>query len=138
MRIFEAFTETIRRKAREENDSCAICHTSLPPDSAADLHSGTGLHLYRKNPSKDSKFIATSTIEGHKTMKGRTVSSKIWPYDTKTDGVLVCILCYDELWRIASAEARLRGYREPTPQIVADVTLFAIARGKPLVYDLID
>lgn len=139
MRIYEAFSEGLRRLARAKTDSCAICHIVIPPDGAYDDHSATGLHLHRKNTKNGPKFIATSTAEGHKAMRGRAIDLRIWPYGTETDGVIVCLDCHKELGRVARAEANLRGYHGSAvpPQIMAEVTAFAVKRGKPLSFELI-
>lgn len=138
------FPESVRRKEIEKADGCAVCREPFPPDAYVELHSATGLHLVLDKKSNQTRFIVTDPPLGHKALKGKSLSARVFKMgDTREhDGFCVCPECHDHLKLSALEEARQRDPKfkgnVPPPQINEEVTLAMVKRGKPMVYHKIN
>lgn len=121
----------------EKATHCGICNDLFRPDSYRELHSETSLHLERKG----DKYLVTDPPKGHKFLKGKLVSLGVYrPEEDKvSDGVCLCVVCHDEIKRIALAESRYRDAdfrgNTPTPKVLEEITNFFVNRKKPIVYE---
>lgn len=134
------FPESIRRKEIERAVGCAVCKDPFPPGAYIEMHSATSLHLVLDKKSIDLRYIVTDPPLGHEILRGKSISAKVFKLgDTrKHDGFCLCPVCHDELKRVALAEARHRNPNfkgnAPPPQVIEEVTLTMIKRGRPIVY----
>lgn len=134
------FPERIRRREIEKAAGCAVCRQPFLPDSYIELHSATGLHLVLDEDSDQTRFIVTDPPQGHQYLKGRSISAKAYKMGDRRrhDGFCVCPECHDGLKLKALDEARRRDPKfrgnVPPPQVMEDVTLEMVKRGKPIVF----
>lgn len=138
-----AFPERVRRREIEKAAGCAVCKDPFPPGAYIEMHSATSLHLVRDKKSIQPRFIVTDPPLGHETLRGKSINARVFKMgDTRQhDGFCLCPVCHDELKRVALAEARLRNPKfkgnAPPPEVIEEVTLTMIKRGRPIVYHLI-
>lgn len=134
------FPESVRRKEIEKAAGCAVCKEAFPPDAYIELHSATSLHLVLDKKSKKPRFKVTDPPLGHKALKGKAISINAFKMGDirQHDGFCLCPVCHDELKLSALEEARQRDPNfkgnVPPPQVIEEVTLAMIKRGRRMVY----
>jgi hypothetical protein len=131
-----AFSEQIRNQEAGEKFKCEVCGEPL---AYFELHSATSLHLVLTEVDGEKKYLVTDPPQGHEQLRGKVLSVKIFSDGEKNhDGFCLCPVCHDELHRIALSEAQFdpdfKG-NSPPPQLLLEVTLYFIARKKPIVYE---
>lgn len=138
-----AFSERIRKLEIEKADGCAVCREPFPPGAYIEVHSATSLHLVLDKKSKDRRYIVTDPPLGHKILRGKSISARVFAlWETKdNDAFCLCPVCHDELKRSSLAESKRRitdfSKNAPPPAILEEVTLFNIERRRRMVIDVI-
>ncbi len=137
------FPEHVRRKEIDLATHCAICRDPFPQGAYVEVHSATSLHLVSILELNQRKFLVTDPPAGHEKLKGKALNSKVYSQGeiSNSDAICLCPACHDEIHRIALLEARRDQNfvgKAPPPQLLEEITLFFVGRGKPIVYDSAD